>query len=119
MTNEVKPKPEQRDAAWYEQRGMSRYTMVLSVAHKKKLELLAAKYNMSQNAVLEVFLDSDAPDRYAEQLRAAAVLASARMGRPGKPENKEKIAVNKLLKDMTPEQLTAAKEMLFGLKATA
>lgn len=112
-------KPGMRNKEWYDSRKLGRYTIVLHETHKDILQGIGDKYNLSQNAVIEVVLDNyvAADDQVLAAKLAAKAASAATLGRP--PKDRAKAAVNKLLKDMTPEQLTAAKEMLFGLKASA
>ena len=116
MTNETKQKQESRNAAWYEQRGLTRITVVFSNAHKERLAQIAKRFDLSQNAVIEVFLDEGADETFSDQLLAKATVAVGK-GRPAK--NPTKSSVNKLLKNMTPEQLAAAQKMLAGLQTSA
>ncbi len=98
---------------YYESKGMSRYTMILSTKHKDKLKEIADRYDVNQGAVIEVFLDNFDPNITGPQLDQKAK-TSTKLGRPSKGPTKS--SLTKLIKDMSPEQLAKAQEVIFGFK---
>ena len=109
MTTENKPSG--RGKEFYDAKGMSRYTMILSKNYKEKLKTIADQYKISQNAVIEVFLDSFVSQTVTiDPALKKKAIESAPVGRP--PKNPAKTSINKMLDGMTPEQLAGVKRWM-------
>ena len=115
MSETNEPKKVNRSTGFYESKGMSRYMLIITKPHKDKLDALTVKYDITQAGLIEVLLDT-----FNENSKEVieAIHNRAKVSRVGRPvKNPTKTSVTKMLKDMTPEQLKAAQELIFNLTA--
>ena len=82
---------------FYVEKGMTRYTMILSKTHKEKIENVAKTYGITQGNVVEVLLDQMNVSLLGTHFETKRGAKSSRQGAKG--------AIVAKLKDMTPEQL--------------
>jgi ribosomal protein S15P/S13E len=89
---------------YYKNKGLTRYTIILPLAHKERLDNLGKTYGLNQGEVLEVMLDQ--MDHTALKPHFEAKAAAKVDGRKGEKEGSKRALISKL-KDLTPEQIAA------------
>ena len=116
MTTEKK-RTDIRDKAWYEQRGLCRHMLVLPIATRDQLQQIADLHGITPSAVVEELLTSVYQAAYTPRLiERGKQSAAAGNGRGRPPKNTSKAKVNKLVKNLTPEQLEKAQAYLASLE---
>jgi len=95
-------------ADFYKEKGMSRYTLILSEAHREKLKKVAKTYNITQGEVVEVLLD---------QMNLGLLGGHLEAKRKSKTSDRvSQRTVIEELKGLTPEQLMAVKAAIAAAK---
>jgi hypothetical protein len=98
--------------AYYASKGQVRYTVLLSNAHRAKIDQLTETFKLSQGDIIEVLLDH--VDEVALKSPFEAKKANKVDGRGKVTGVKGEILAE--LKDMTPEQLETLKKQIAGIK---
>lgn len=85
--------------AFYEDKGMIRYTVILTPQNKEKLAVIAKRFDVSQIDLVNILVeDANADDLYLQS--RLAKIAAAKADRPLTVS-----AVKKKIKDLSPEKL--------------